>query len=45
MGTKTVIPRVNTAPHDVETPTHLLLIGAGEASGRTQWVQEVEQVH
>ena len=34
-GTKTVIPRVDTAPHGVETPTQgtPLLIGVREASG------------
>ena len=34
-GTKTVIPRVDTAPHGVETPTQgtPLLIGVCEASG------------
>ena len=34
-GTKTVIPRVDTAPHGVETPPQgtSLLIGVREASG------------
>ena len=34
-GTKTVIPRVDTAPHGVETPTQgtPLLIGVREAGG------------
>ena len=48
MGTKTVIARVDTASHDVVTPTQgtLLLIGVREASRpHPMGATEVEQIH